>query len=107
VGASKVIGYAWLKNWNEKGLEGLKPNYGGGRPSELTEEEKEELKAILEKRDDWTTKEVRELIKDRFDVEYSQRHVSRLLKSFGMKYSKPYQQDYRRPENAEKELKKT
>jgi len=107
VGVSKVIGYVWLENWNEKGLEGLKPNYGGGRPSELTEEQKEELKKILEKRDDWTTREVRELINEEFGVEYSIRHVSRILKSFGMKYSKPYQQDYRRPENAEEELKKT
>jgi len=107
VGVSKVIGYVGLENWNEKGLEGLKPNYGGGRPSELTEEQKEELKKILEKRDDWTTREVRELINEEFGVEYSIRHVSRILKSFGMKYSKPYQQDYRRPENAEEELKKT
>ncbi len=30
VGVSKVIGYVWLEKWNEKGLEGLKPNYGGG-----------------------------------------------------------------------------
>jgi len=107
VGVSKVIGYAWLKNWNKKGLEGLKPNYGGGRPSELTQEEKEELKKILEKRDDWTTKEVRELIKEKFGVGYSQRHVSRLLRSMGMKYSKPYQKDYRMPENTGEELKKT
>lgn len=107
VGVSKVIGYVWLENWNEKGLEGLRPNYAGGRPPELTQEKKEELKKILEKRDDWTTKEVRELIKNKFGVEYSIRHVSRILKSFGMKYAKPYQQDYRRAENAEEELKKT
>jgi len=107
VGVSKVIGYIWLDNWNEKGIEGLKPNYGGGRPSELSQEQKEELKKFLETRDDWTTKEVRELIKEEFGVEYSQRHVSRLLRSMGMKYSKPYQQDYRKPENSAKELKKT
>ena len=79
MGVSKVIGYVWLENWNEKGLEGLKPNYGGGRPSELTEEQKEELKKILEKRDDWTTREVRELINEEFGVEYSIRHLSRIL----------------------------
>jgi len=45
---------------------------------------------------------VRELIKERFGVEYSLRHVSRLLKSFGMKYAKPYQKDYRRPETQKK-----
>ena len=105
VGVSKVIGYVWLENWNEKGIEGLKPNYGGGRPSELTKGQKEELKKILEKRDDWTTKEARELIKNEFGVEYSIRHVSRILKSMGTKYSKPYQRDYRR-QNAEEELKK-
>ena len=107
VGISKVTGYVWLNEWNEKGLEGLKPNYGGGRPSELSEEQKEELKAILKSRDDWTTKEVRELIKEKFGVEYSLRHVSRILRSLGMKYAKPYQLDYRKPENAEKEFKKT
>jgi len=105
VGISKVTGYAWLDEWNEKGLEGLKPSYGGGRPAELSEEQKEQLKAILKERNDWTTKEVRELIKEKFGVEYSLRHVSRILRSFGMKYAKPYQHDYRMPENAKEELK--
>jgi len=107
VGVSKVIGYVWLETWNKQGLEGLKPNYGWGRPSELSDEQKEELKSILKERDDWTTKEVKELIKNRFGVEYSLRHVSRILKSSGMKYAKPYQRDYRRPKNAEEEFKKT
>ena len=105
VGISKVTGYVWLDEWNEGGLEGLKPNYGGGRPAELREEQKEELKAILEERDDWTTKEVRELIKEEFGVEYSLRHVSRILRSLGMKYAKSYQLDYRKPENAKEEFK--
>ena len=85
----------------------MKPSYGGGRPSELSDEQKEELKAILKERDDWRTKKVKEVIKNRFGVEYSLRHVSRILKSFGMKYAKPYQRDCRRPENAEEEFKKT
>jgi len=42
VGVSKVIGYVWLEKWNKQGMEGLKPNYGGGRPSELSEEQKAE-----------------------------------------------------------------
>ncbi|MHC1569070.1 MAG: helix-turn-helix domain-containing protein, partial [Candidatus Syntropharchaeia archaeon] len=41
------------------------------------------MKAILKERDDWTTKEVRKLIKNRFGVEYSLRHVSRILRSLG------------------------
>ena len=46
VGISKVSGYVWLDKWNKRGLDGLKPNYGGGRPSELSEEQKEKLKRI-------------------------------------------------------------
>ncbi|MHC1571817.1 MAG: helix-turn-helix domain-containing protein [Methanosarcinales archaeon] len=68
VGVSKVIGYVWLETWNKQGLEGLKPNYGGGIPSELSDELKEELKVILKERDDWTTKEVKELIKNRLGL---------------------------------------
>jgi len=54
----------------------------------------------------WTTKEVQELIKEKFGVIYSSWQVRRILKSFGMKYAKPFQKDYRRPENAEELLKK-
>ena len=107
VGINKVTGYKWLEEWNENGLEGLKPKYGGGRPPKLTKEQIEALKTILKTRDDWTTKEVRELIKDMFGIEYSLRHVSRILKSLGMKYGEPYQYDYRKPKNAEEEFKKT
>jgi len=107
VGISKVIGYTWLDEWNEKGLEGLKPSYGGGRPPELSEEQREELKILLKERDDWTTREIRDLIKDRFGVEYSIRHVSRVLSSLGMRHAKPYPHDHRRPEDAKEDLKKT
>mgnify|MGYP000008677480 CR=1 FL=1 len=107
LGINKVTGYIWLKEWNENGLDGLKPKYRSGRPPKLSKEQKDELKSILKNRDDWTTKEVRELIKERFGIEYSLRHVSRILKSLGMKYGKPYQHDYRKPKNAKDEFKKT
>ena len=57
VGVTKATGYAWFKRWNSSGYEGLKPNYGGSRPSKLTEEQKEELREML-KEEEWTTKEV-------------------------------------------------
>lgn len=106
VGVSKVIGYNWLKKWNEEGIEGLEPKYGGGRPPELSQKEKEELKEILKERDDWSTKGVKHLIEEEFGVDYSERHVNRMLKKFGLKHAKPYQQDYRRPDNADEKLKK-
>ena len=83
------------------------PRFAGGKPSKLSAEKKIELRSILEKRDDWTTDEVKKMIKVRFGVEYGIKHVRKMLKKMGVHYSKPYQHDYRRPGNAEENLKKT
>jgi len=101
---ARRTGYTYLKNWNKQGYEGLIPNFGGGRPSKLAEEQKEELERILRSKENWLTGEVMGLIKEEFGVSYSLRHVSRMLRSLGMHYSKPYPEDYRRPENAEEVL---
>jgi len=107
VGVTKMIGYTWQQRWNKEGYVGLIPRYGGGRPSKLTEEQKNELKLLLKERDDWNTNEVRNLINEKFDVKYSLKQVRIILRKFGMKYGKPYPHDYRRPDNAEELLKKT
>ena len=67
----------------------------------------ERLRSILEERDDWTTEEVQDLIEKRFGIRFTQKHVRTILRKLGMKYAKPYQHDYRRPKNAEDDLKKT
>jgi putative transposase len=107
VGVTKMVGYYWQDAWNNKGFEGLIPNFGGGRPSKLTESQKEDLVKLLSKRNDWTTVEIQKLIKEKFGVDYNIKHVRKLLKKLGMHYSKQYQHDYRRPNNAEEDLKKT
>ena len=101
------VAYDWRKRWNQQGYEGLIPGFAGGAPPKLSKQEKQELTQVLKQRDDWTTKEIRQLIIDRFNVTYTDRHVRRLLKSFGMNHGKPYQLDYRRPDDAEEQLKKT
>lgn len=92
-------GYDWLKLWNHGGYDGLSPNFGGGRPPDLTDEQKEQLKNKLQT-GNWLTQEVRALIRKDFNVFYSFRHVSRTLRGFGMNYAKPYPYDYRRPIDA-------
>ena len=106
VGTSKQIGYGWQDRWNSEGYEGLRPKYAGGRPSKLSDTQKDILKTTLNKKDDWTTEDVRKLIFEDFGVIYSTKRVREILKSFGMKHGKPYYHDYRRPENAEERLKK-
>ena len=104
VGITKATGYSWLRRWNTSGYEGIIPEFGGGRPSKLTEAQKGELKRMLSERGSWTTKEVQKLIEKNFGVSYSPWQIRRILKSFGMKYGKPYQKDYRRPDDAEDTL---
>ena len=60
---------------------------------------------MLKEKDSWTTKEVQEVIEAEFGVIYSSWQARRILKSFGMRYAKPYQKDYRRADNAEDTLK--
>jgi len=101
---SEQTGYNWLQQWNEKGYEGLKPEFGGGAPPKLTDQEKEQVKEKLKEKGNWMASEVKALIRKEFHVSYSDRHVSRILRGFGMHYAKPYPHDYRRPENAEEIL---
>jgi transposase len=101
LGISIGTGYNWQERWNQKGYAGLIPQYAGGRPSKLSDLEKEELKQKLSLRDHWSTTEVKQLIQLKFGISYSSDQVRRILRTFGMYFNKPYPQDYRRPSNAE------
>ena len=80
LGITKQTGYIWLERWNEEGYNGLIPRFAGGRPSKLTDQEKNQIKEILKDRDDWTTKEVAKLIYDKFGVEYSLKQIIIILR---------------------------
>ena len=61
---------------------------------------------MLESKDFWTTDEVKDLVKDKFDIDYCLNSIRKLLKKIGMNYNVPYCLDYRIPQNAEDVLKK-
>jgi len=75
--------------------------------TKIGDDQKEQLKKILNKRDDWTTDEIKKLISEEFNVEYSLKQIRIILRKFGMKLAKPFPHDYRRPDDAEEILKKT
>ena len=106
-GVVRTIAYQWLERWNESGINGPTPRFAGGKPSKLSAEQKKELMSVLETKDLWYLGDVVRLIMSRFDVEYSERQVRRILKGFKMKHAKPYQIDYRKPQDVEEKLKKT
>jgi putative transposase len=103
---TEPTGYSWLKSWNEQGYAGLVPSFSGGPKPKLSNDEKVELRRLLEKKDAWTLREVRMLIRDKFHVDYSEMQVWRIMKSWNMHHAKPYILDKRRPEDAEDILKK-
>ena len=103
----KMMEYQWQKRWNEDGYEGLVPRFGGGEPPKLSEDDMNELRDTLKKRDDWTTEDVQRIVKEKFNASFTLKHMRTILRKMGMHYYKPYQHDYRRPRNAEDILKKT
>ena len=105
LGRCRATGFLWLNRWNKHGLKGLKPTFGGGRPSKLSSTEISELKQKLQNKSYWTPKEAKQLIQTDYGIDYSADSVSRILRSFGMRYGKPYPRDYRRPDDAEAKLK--
>ena len=107
VGISKPVAYIWQDRWNKEGYKGLIPKFAGGKPSKLSDSQKEQLKEMLKERDDWATEDVRKLVFQEFNVEYTPKQIRVILKGFGMNLAKPFPHDYRRPEDAEDRLKKT
>jgi len=106
LGVTERTLYNWKKRYNQSGYNGLKTNPIPGRNTILNNEDMKKLKELLQMKDYWTSKEIRELIKNEFDIEFTPRHIPRILRKLGMKYQKPYVNDYRRPEDAEDILKK-
>jgi len=102
-GIHTSTGYVWVRRWNKRGNDGLKESENqGGRPAKLSENNLKRLEEILKEKDYWTTKEIRKEIIEKFDVDLSDDTVVRILRhELGLRFSKPYPIDYRRPVDAE------
>ena len=98
-------GYNWQKAWNEGGMDSILPNYGGGRPPSMTEEQKERFKNAVD-RGMMTTLEAGAFLKSNYGLIFTQKHIRSMLRSMGFRHAKPYDIDYRRPADAEAVLKK-
>ncbi len=58
VGVSQANSSRWAHAWNDDGVDGLRPSFGGGRPPKLTPEQFDELCDILEEEQPWTLQEI-------------------------------------------------
>lgn len=71
--------YYLVDLWNEGGYNALLPKERKGRDSKLNKSEINELREILNTKDKWSVKEVEEIIKEKWNVEYSYHGVRNLL----------------------------
>lgn len=65
--------------WAEGGYNALIPHYGGGRSSKLSDEQLNDLKIKLSKKDSWLVDDVKKLIKREYNVEYEYQSVRSIL----------------------------
>lgn len=106
LGISRVTGHNWLNQWNKGGFDSLRRKNGSGGQSKLSPEQKEELSKTIIENEIYSSKKVLELIKEKFNVEYSIRQVERILRDLKFGYGKPYTIYSKMPEDAEELLKK-
>jgi len=95
-----------LRRFNEEGIDGLFPKYGGGRPSFLSDDELDRLKILLKaENENYSVKDAKKLIYDEFGVEYSYKQVWEIVtKKLSLSYWKPFPKYSNRPEDAEEQL---
>ena len=103
-GKSESTGNRWLHRWNEGGLGQLTPNFGGGRPPKLDEDQQQKLLKLLREGQPWKSQEIQQLLLDEFDVEYHPDYLGTFLRELGLSYAKPRPKRPSRPENPDEIL---
>ena len=106
---SRKTGERWVKQYNEQGIDGLFSNYSNcGRKSYLTEAQLEELREIITGSEEkYNLKQVHDLIKDKYGVDYSEKQVWVITREkLNLNYGKPFVKYNTHPENPEEYLKK-
>lgn len=92
-GVSRTTASRWHRSIVHKGYEGLRRRRATGRPSRLTDDQVETIRAMYHggamaygfPTDRWTTGRFATAIEQKFGIRYDQDHVGRLLHKFGLR----------------------
>ena len=102
VGVSYETVYRWAKACSKDGIDGLMPNFNGGRQSKLTVRQKLEFGNMLYLSDeDLSMTEARQLLINEFKTKYSLTQVSKIIKDLGFVYTSSRPEYMESPENKE------
>jgi putative transposase len=96
----------WIRDWNRRGVDGLKPRFTGGPKPKVSKTEWDKIVAEIENKA-MTIKDVAVYVKDTRGVCYTYKAVWKILrKQRHLRYGKPYKVNKKRPDDAEAILKK-
>lgn len=99
--------HGWLTRFQKRGISGKDSIKQSGRPATLTLTQRKNLLKDLERGPPhnptglWSTKELKDLLKRRYQVTFVHQHVWRLLVSLGFSMQRPRKQHYRKPSKEE------
>lgn len=85
-----------IREFNERGLDSLRPKFGGGRPPRLTEAERERIVAVAGARPDsigvpltrWSLRELAAYLAEGEGIEISPSHLGRVLADAGLSFQR-------------------
>lgn len=108
LGVHRQSASRWRKEWVAGGQPALTSKGRLGRKSELTEEELQELAAILEAgalaaglpTEAWTLPRIAKIVRQRFGIDYHPGHVSKVLAAMGFSCQRPSRRAIERDEEA-------
>ena len=106
IGVTYATVNRWAKKCEKEGIDGLIPKFGGGRPSYLTDEQKEELDQLIQNQTNLTHKDLHKIIKRKYKVDYSMKQIGVLRKQLNYNYPRRYPIFNKSPPEAEDEIKK-
>ena len=96
----------WIRNWNTRGVEGLKPRFSGGPKPKVSKTQWDQIVAEIDNKA-MTIKDVAVYVKNTRGVGYTYKAVWKILrKKRHLRYGKPYKVNKKRPNDAEAILKK-
>jgi transposase len=89
--------HAWVCQWNDYGVDGIKEGHRSGRPSELSAAQRQQLHDIIESgpvayglnTGVWTSPVLARVIDEEFAVQYHPGHVRKLLYRIGVSVQRP------------------
>ena len=94
----------WLKRFREEGIEGLRDRPKSGRPPDIPKEIAYKIKSQLSSsKQDWTTKQVYDIIVRESGIHYHRIYIYTLLRRWGFKQKVPRKSHVKIASKEEKE----